>query len=57
LQGVTVGSHADMTAMGRAIEASGLRPVVDRVFPFADAKAAFEHLASGTHFGKVCIEI
>ncbi|MDA0998545.1 MAG: NAD(P)-dependent alcohol dehydrogenase [Proteobacteria bacterium] len=57
LQGVTIGSHADMTAMGRAIEASGLHPVVDRVFPFADAKAAFEHLASGTHFGKVCIEI
>jgi NADPH:quinone reductase-like Zn-dependent oxidoreductase len=29
--------------------------VIDRVFPFADAAAAYRHLQSGAHFGKVAI--
>ncbi|MFT4638806.1 MAG: NADPH:quinone reductase-like Zn-dependent oxidoreductase [Verrucomicrobiales bacterium] len=33
-----------------------LHPVVDRVFPFDEAVAAYDHLASGSHFGKVVIE-
>jgi NADPH:quinone reductase-like Zn-dependent oxidoreductase len=32
-----------------------MKPVVDRIFAFADAKAAFAHMASGAHFGKVAI--
>ena len=35
----------------------GLRPVVDRVFPFEQAPAAFAHLASGAHFGKVVVAV
>jgi NADPH:quinone reductase-like Zn-dependent oxidoreductase len=31
--------------------------VIDQVFPFADAAAAFRHLESGRHFGKVVIRI
>jgi NADPH:quinone reductase-like Zn-dependent oxidoreductase len=31
--------------------------VVDRVFPFAEAREAFEFVMSGSHFGKVCIAI
>lgn len=57
LQGVTVGSVEDLQAMADAIAANGMKPVVDRVFPFADAKAAFAHMASGAHFGKVGIEM
>jgi NADPH:quinone reductase-like Zn-dependent oxidoreductase len=34
-----------------------LRPVVDRVFAFEDAKDAFAYMASGKHFGKVAIAI
>jgi NADPH:quinone reductase-like Zn-dependent oxidoreductase len=34
-----------------------MRPVVDRVFAFADAKDAFAYMASGKHFGKVAIAI
>ncbi|KAN0061495.1 hypothetical protein ACQY0O_006342 [Thecaphora frezii] len=34
-----------------------LVPVVDKVFDFADAKAAFQQLATGTFFGKVVIRI
>ena len=57
LQGVTVGSVEDLQAMADAIVANRMKPVVDKVFPFADAKAAFAHMASGAHFGKVAIAI
>jgi len=31
--------------------------VIDRVFDFAKARAAYEYLASGKHFGKVVIRV
>lgn len=40
LQGIFVGSRSMFEAMNRAIAASGLMPVVDRVFPFAEAVEA-----------------
>jgi NADPH:quinone reductase-like Zn-dependent oxidoreductase len=55
LQGVTVGSRDGFEAMCRAIARHHLHPVIDRVFGFDDTPAAFRHLASGRHFGKVCI--
>jgi NADPH:quinone reductase-like Zn-dependent oxidoreductase len=55
LQGITVGSRDDFLAMSSAIARSRLRPVVDRVFAFDELPQALDHLASGTHFGKVCI--
>jgi NADPH:quinone reductase-like Zn-dependent oxidoreductase len=57
LQGIFVGSRAMFEAMNRAIALHKLRPVIDRVFPFADAVAAFKHLESGAHFGKVVISL
>jgi NADPH:quinone reductase-like Zn-dependent oxidoreductase len=57
LQGTTVGSVEDLQAMADAIALNRMKPVMDRTFPFADAKAAFAHMASGAHFGKVAIEI
>ena len=32
-------------------------PVVDKVFPFAEAKQALEYLESGGHFGKVVVKL
>jgi NADPH:quinone reductase-like Zn-dependent oxidoreductase len=43
--------------MADAIAANRIKPVVDKTFAFTDAKAAFTHMASGAHFGKVAIEI
>jgi len=57
LQGVTVGSVEDLQAMCEAIAQNELKPVVDRTFPFDQAKEAFAHMASGAHFGKVAIQI
>jgi NADPH:quinone reductase-like Zn-dependent oxidoreductase len=30
--------------------------VVDTVFPFDDLRQALDHMTSGAHFGKVCLE-
>jgi NADPH:quinone reductase-like Zn-dependent oxidoreductase len=57
VQGISVGSRQMFEAMNRAITANGLKPVVDRVFPFAEAKAAYRHLQSAQHFGKVVISV
>ena len=57
VQGLLVGHRDSFEAMNRAIAHHGLRPVVDQVFPLAEARAAFEHLASGAHFGKVVVQI
>lgn len=57
LQGVIVGSRERFERMNAAIAHHRLRPIVDRVFALEDARAAFEHLASGAHFGKVCIRV
>ena len=52
VQGIYVGSRAMFEAMNRAIALHKLRPVIDRVFPFADAVEAYRHMESGAHFGK-----
>lgn len=57
LQGVFVGSRAMFEDMNRLIVHKGIQPVIDRVFPFADAVAAFRHLESGSHFGKVVVKM
>jgi NADPH:quinone reductase-like Zn-dependent oxidoreductase len=55
MNGIYVGSRAMFEAMNRAITLHKLRPVVDKVFPFADAVEAYKYLESGAHFGKVVI--
>jgi NADPH:quinone reductase-like Zn-dependent oxidoreductase len=57
LQGILVGSREGFERMLRAMEAHQLRPVVDRVFAMDQTREAFDHMASGAHLGKVCIEI
>lgn len=55
IHGVYVGSRADFVAMNKAISLAKLKPVVDRVFPFAEAQSALRHMESGAHFGKIVI--
>jgi NADPH:quinone reductase-like Zn-dependent oxidoreductase len=57
LRGVYVGSRELFEAMNRAISLHKLRPVIDRTFPFKEAKAAYRHLQSQTHLGKVVITV
>ncbi|MGR3995057.1 zinc-dependent alcohol dehydrogenase family protein [Pseudomonas sp. 1121_17] len=55
LQGVLVGSRAQQQAMVRAIDANGLRPVVDKHFELEQIVEAFQHQESNRHFGKICL--
>jgi NADPH:quinone reductase-like Zn-dependent oxidoreductase len=57
VQGLLVGHRDSFEAMNRAIAHHGLRPVVDQVFPLAEARAAFEHMAAGAHFGKIVVRV
>lgn len=56
LQGVLVGSRSQQQDMVRAIDANGMRPVIDRSFALTDIVEAFKHQESGRHFGKICLE-
>jgi NADPH:quinone reductase-like Zn-dependent oxidoreductase len=57
VHGIEVGSVKSFRDFVRAIEAAKIEPVIDRVFPFDEAPAAYDHLASGAHFGKVVVHV
>jgi NADPH:quinone reductase-like Zn-dependent oxidoreductase len=56
LQGLMVGSRDSFEAMCRAIDKNRIRPVVDKVFPWTEARAAFEAMRDGAHFGKIVLK-
>jgi NADPH:quinone reductase-like Zn-dependent oxidoreductase len=56
LQGLSVGSREMFEAMCRAIALHHIAPVVDKVFPWTQARAAFEAMAAGEHFGKIVLK-
>lgn len=57
LFGVFVGSRTDLEQLARFVDAASIKPVVDRVFPFDQAREAFAYLDAGQHFGKVVIQV
>lgn len=57
VRGIYVGSRNMFEAMECAISSYGIRPVIDRVFPFAEAPEAYRYMESGAHFGKVVISL
>lgn len=56
VQAMWTGSRETQEEMYEAISVNRLLPVIDRVFDFSDARAAFDHLRSGRHFGKIIID-
>jgi NADPH:quinone reductase-like Zn-dependent oxidoreductase len=57
LQGLIVGSRQEQIDMVRALETTGIKPVIDSTFELARLADAFRHEASGAHFGKICVAI
>ncbi|KPW89415.1 Oxidoreductase, zinc-binding dehydrogenase family [Pseudomonas savastanoi] len=57
MQGVLVGSRTQQQDMIRAIDANGMRPVMDRSFPMTDIVEAFRYQETNQHFGKICLDI
>ncbi|RRV08293.1 NAD(P)-dependent alcohol dehydrogenase [Pseudomonas sp. v388] len=56
LQGVLVGSRTQQQDMIRAINANGMRPVLDRSFALTEIVEAFKYQETNQHFGKICLE-
>ena len=57
IRSISVGDRSNLEDLVQAVDMAGLKPVIDRVFAFSDAKQAFSHLASGHHIGKIAIRI
>ncbi|MEO8041544.1 MAG: NAD(P)-dependent alcohol dehydrogenase [Acidobacteriota bacterium] len=57
LQGIFTGSRTTFEDMLKAFEVAKLKPVIDQVFEFNDARDAMTYMQTGAHFGKVVIRI
>ncbi len=57
LQGIYVGSRSMFENMNKAIAAHEMRPVVDRIFPLEEARAAFHCMGEAGHFGKIVVTV
>jgi len=55
LHGLIVGNRLQQQDYVRALEATGIRPVIDSSFPLEKIADAFRHEESGRHFGKICL--
>ena len=53
--GSTMGTRGELVALVRMLAATGVRPVIDRVWAMEEARGAFEQLASGEVFGKIVL--
>jgi NADPH:quinone reductase-like Zn-dependent oxidoreductase len=57
MRGIFVGSAAMARSLNSMIDASAIKPVVDKVFAFDDARLAYDYHASPALFGKTVIAI
>jgi len=57
IHGIGVGNTKSFEEMNRAIEANGIKPAIDKVFPFDEAAEAFRRMASGGFVGKIVITV
>jgi len=57
LQGLIVGNRTQQQEMVKAIDANGMRPIVDKVFPLENIVDAFRYQETNKHFGKICLEM
>lgn len=56
VRGISVGSRADLAGLLSMMHGR-FEPKIDRVFDFAEARAAFDYLAARRHIGKIVIRI
>ena len=56
LKGITSGSRRMLADVVRAAQVNSLKPVIDKVFPFDEAPAAYRYLEGASHIGKVVID-
>lgn len=56
VRGIPIGSRESFDHMNRAIALHKMHPVVDRIFPWTEARAALEYMREGKHFGKIVLK-
>ena len=57
IHGICVGSVRHFERLNQFLSTHRIRPVIDKTFAFDDSAAAYAHLKSASHFGKVLIEL
>jgi NADPH:quinone reductase-like Zn-dependent oxidoreductase len=57
LLGSTMGNRREYAEIVARYGRGELKPVIDKVFPFAEARAALQRLDSGEQFGKIVLEL
>jgi NADPH:quinone reductase-like Zn-dependent oxidoreductase len=57
LIGVGVGSRTMFDDLNRFVAAAGIRPAIDKVFAFDQAREAYAYLKAAGHFGKIVISV
>lgn len=56
IRGIAVAPRTSFDRMNPFLDQHGIKPVIDKVYPFEEAVQAYEHLARGA-FGKVVIKV
>jgi NADPH:quinone reductase-like Zn-dependent oxidoreductase len=57
IYGSTMGTKEDFEGVYELVASGRVKPIVDRVFPLSEARAAHEYLEAGKQFGKVVLSI
>jgi NADPH:quinone reductase-like Zn-dependent oxidoreductase len=55
--GSTMGTKEDFEAVYDLVASGRVKPIVDEVFPLAEARAAHERMEAGEHVGKIVLSI
>ena len=55
--GSSLGGRAEVRPVLNFLESTGVKPVIDKVFPLAQAAMAQQRLAAGRNFGKIILDI
>jgi len=55
--GSTMGTHEEFRRLLALVASSGIRPVIDKVYPLAEAAAAQARMEAGEQFGKIVLSV
>jgi NADPH:quinone reductase-like Zn-dependent oxidoreductase len=55
--GIYMDNAGEFESFAKCVASSKLKPAIDRIFPFEDARGAYLHLHNQKHIGKVCIQV
>jgi len=55
--GSTFASHDDFRLMLQTVQATGMKPVIDSVFPLSRAREAMARMEAGEQFGKIVLSV